>query len=143
MKGSTRGSSRTGSSCVAFVADTGAFITGKVLALPPPIYTTPSVIDEVKDERSREILETAVSSGKVSVEEPDEAYIEEARSSAKVGGVLGRLSRADLEVLALALKLSGEGCRVYVVTDDYALQRAASKAGLEVVRLRYRGTVRA
>lgn len=142
MRGSSRDLSHTGESCRVMIADTGALLTGKVLSTPLRTYTTPSVVDEVKDEESRRVVDIALSTGRLEVLEPSQEALEEARKTARIAGVLGRLSRTDLEVLALALTLKHGDCEVLVATDDYALQKAVITAGFKVVRLRYPGVGR-
>lgn len=143
MRGSTRGSSPTGSgSPDVIVVDTGALLTWAAQAMKARLATTPGVLGEVRDERSRLGLELLASSGRLEVVEPGERPFEEARSVARRAGVLGRLSSVDLEVLAAALMLAASGLRVAVATDDTALARAAHAAGLRVYRIRYRRTRR-
>jgi len=139
MRGSTRGSSPTGSPPDVIVLDTGALLTWTALAMEARLATTPGVLGEVRDERSRLGLELLASSGKLEVVEPGEGYRAEARRAAGRAGVAGRLSSVDLEVLAAALMLASTGSRVAVATDDGALARAAAAAGLQVYRIRYRG----
>ncbi len=131
MRGSTRGSSPTGS---RLVMDTGAIMAGLPLRIPGRHATTPSVVGEVRDRDSRRMLEECLAYGRLEVLEPSPATVEEAARIARRAGVLGKLSKTDLEVLALALEL-----RAPVATDDYALQLAASEAGVGFVRIRYRG----
>jgi len=122
------------------VDDTGAIITGLPRRLYTTHYTTPSVILEVKDPQSRAILEEALSTGRLQVLDPAPEYVEKAKTIAGQAGVLSRLSRTDIEVLALALQLaleSGHG-KTYLATDDLRLQEAAEKAGLKVIPIRYR-----
>lgn len=131
MRGSTRGSSRTGS---RLVMDTGAIMAGLPLSVPGTHATTPSVVGEVRDRESRRILEDSLAYGRLEVLEPGPEALEEALRAARRAGVHGRLSRTDLEVLALAIELGAP-----VATDDYALQLACEEAGVGFVRVRYRG----
>jgi UPF0271 protein len=122
------------------VNDTGAIISGLPLRLPTEHYTTSLVAAEVKDKESREILDRMIEIGRLSIVDPSENWLEEAKRVARRAGVLKRLSRADLSVLALALEISLKtGRRVAVATDDYSLQKAVLKAGLEIIRIRYKG----
>jgi len=107
----------------AFVLDAAAFFAGIQLLLPEDcVFTTPSVLSEVKDEESRSKLEASMEAGKVKVAAPS--------SKRKLGDA--RLTEADKSVLLLALELkeSGAAEEVVVVTDDYALQSAAKTLGL-------------
>ncbi len=134
MRGSTRGSSRTGR---IIVADTGAFLTGFTLYSGAPIATPPSVIEEVRDPESRERLELVKASGSLLVVEPPRAYVERVVEEARLAGLSGRLSRADIEVIAVALHL-GERGRVTLATDDSAVRRLALRLGIEVASIRYK-----
>lgn len=137
MRGSTPGCSPTGSTVI--ILDTPAFITGKAAQIQgAAVVSTPRVLEEVRDSGSRWILELLEASGRLTVLEPKPAYLERAERAAWKAGVLGRLSKADLEVLAVAIMSLDYGCRVSVATDDYALQRAARALGIGVVSLRYR-----
>ena len=120
------------------VLDTGALLTWAALAMEARLAAPPGVLGEVRDERSRMGLELLESSGKLEVVEPGQGDLEEARRAARRAGVLSRLSSVDLEVLAAALMLARRGLRVAVATDDGALARAASRAGLRVYSIRYR-----
>ncbi len=142
MRGSTRGSSPTGSGAPVIVLDTGALLTWAALSMNAKLVTAKGVLDEVRDERSRMGLDFLLSSGKLEVVEPGGEGLKAALRVARRAGVAGRLSRVDLEVLAVALELAEGEARVAVATDDNALARAASSAGLEVYRIRYRGAGR-
>lgn len=136
MRGSTRGCSRTGR---AIVLDTGAILSGTPLALPHACYTTRLVAGEVLDRESREVLDKSIAAGRILVVDPGEEYLGGAIEEAKRGGLLGRLSEADISVAALALELSSQGCEVLVATDDYALQALLYRLGLRTISIRYRG----
>ena len=51
-------------------------------------------------------------------------------TSSKVGDV-GVLSRADIEVLALALDLKNDNLSPAIVSDDYAIQNVSETLGIE------------
>ncbi len=125
--------------CSVIVADTPTVLTGKVLFMPGRVVAPMSVGSEVKDSESMRILETAVTSGRLELVEPPPKAFSKARDIAKGLRLLHVLSKTDLEVLALAIDFMEKGCRVAVATDDYALQRAAARVGLSIVKLRYRG----
>ena len=90
--------------------DTAAFLARLQLSLyGVELVTTPSVIEEVRDFESRLGLEISLEVSRVSVEEPSRDSIEVARRAASELGVMERLSRTDLEVLALALDKARSG----------------------------------
>jgi len=134
MRDSTRDCSRTGR---ILVADTGAFITGFTTYSGLPVATTPSVIEEVRDRESKERLGLLEATGALNVVEPPRHLVERVEREARRAGLAGRLSRADLEVLALALYLGREG-RVVVASDDTAVRRLARRLGIEVTGIRYK-----
>ncbi|MGC9209858.1 MAG: NOB1 family endonuclease [Acidilobus sp.] len=138
MNASTPACSAIGDKEVA-VLDTGALIAGLQLRLPMPCFTTPLVVDEVKDEESRELLERSIEVGKLRVVDPERQYLEAASGAARIAGTLSRLSRADLSVVALALEFAGCRKRVIVASDDYSVQLTCLRAGVEVLPVRYRG----
>ena len=94
-------------------------------------YTTPEVLDELRDEASKAIVEEKVRRGILIVREAGEAFLEKALSEAERTGDRDVLSKPDLTLLALLLELSEEGDAV-LKTDDYALQNIASTLGLPV-----------
>ena len=122
------------------VLDTAAFLARLQLSLyGVELVTTPSVIEEVKDFESRLGLELSLEVSRVSVEEPSAEAIDRARRAASELGVLERLSRTDLEVLALALDKARSGAEVAIATDDYSVQNVATYLGLRFLPIKTRG----
>ncbi len=122
------------------VLDTTAFLAALPLQLPDAIlYTTPSVLEEVRDQESRLRLETALVLERVRVVKPPVKTVRQVLDVAKRVGEHGSLSKTDVEVLALALHLSETMSNVVVVTDDYAVQNLAAHLGLDYMPLRTRG----
>ncbi len=137
MKGSSQGSSSTGRR--VYVLDAAGIFAGLPLQAPGPFYTTPSVVEEVKDENSRRILERSATLGRLKVRSPSQGFMEEARRVASELGVEVSLSHTDVEVLALALELRASSLDVVVVTDDYMLQNASTYAGLRFMSVKTLG----
>ncbi len=98
------------------------------------IFTTWSVADELKDLASKVRFDLLRESGLV-VLDPETTFVSRAREAAVSAGEEEVLSRADTDVLALAVQLGAA-----VVTDDYALQNVARKLGVDVIPLRQKGT---
>jgi UPF0271 protein len=90
------------------------------------IFTTPSVVEEVADLRSRCRLEALLASG-LSVATPLKESVKRVVTAAGETGDVTRLSPADTDLLALSLDLGA-----VIVTDDYAIQNVAQKLGLGV-----------
>ncbi|MGC9105300.1 MAG: NOB1 family endonuclease [Thermoprotei archaeon] len=106
------------------VLDTAAFLAG-LEGLFEKAYTTPLVIEEVKDLHSKARLEMALSGGKVVILFPSRKSMSEVRAKAESLGEKG-LSEADLSVAALALELGDS----IVFTDDLALQNLLASLGI-------------
>ena len=98
------------------VIDTAIFIQG----IDVEGFTTPKVVEEVKDPESRLFLEGLISAGKVKVLVPSKKSVEAVKEAARRTGELEELSEADVEVLALAYEL-----KATLLTDDYNLQNIA------------------
>ena len=90
------------------VADTGPIIKGHRLDQlgATTVVTLPEVVDEVRDERARQLLATM----DVQFREPSDESIAAVRAFAKLTGDLPVLSAVDLRVLALTWMLEKE-CR--------------------------------
>lgn len=110
-----------------YVADSSVFILGMPLPsrMQNRIITTPGVIAELTDLKSKTVFEAALESG-VEVESPLAHLITEVRSHARRTGDIERLSGTDVGILAKALEHSGILC-----TDDYAIQNVAESLGIE------------
>ena len=103
------------------VIDTAIFIQG----IDVEGFTTPKVIEEVKDPESKLFLESLISAGKVKVLVPSKESVEVVMEAARKTGELNELSEADIEVLALAYEL-----KATLLTDDYNLQNIAKTLGI-------------
>ena len=124
--------------------DTSALVMGlNPSALGLPTYSVPSVMDElVPDTLPYTRLSTSQESGRLTVKKPTVSSMESVQMvSSKVGDV-GVLSRADLEVLALALDLRQSGLSPTIVSDDYAIQNVSETLGVEHASLATFGITR-
>lgn len=108
------------------IADSSLFIIGK--RIEGNIITVPSVVDEIRDERSRTIMELM----NVRIEPPLQSFIREVTSKAKLTRDSEELSRTDIDVLAKALEYSRNEDSI-LVTDDYAVQNTAIQLGIKVM----------
>jgi len=107
-----------------YAVDTSFFFSEA--ALDGEIFTTPSVIAEIADLRSRCRLEALLATG-LSVLSPSEESLKRVAAAAGETGDANRLSPADTDLLALSLELGA-----VIVTDDYAIQNIAQGLGLGV-----------
>lgn len=92
--------------------DAGVFVEGRAVEG----ITTPAVAEEVR------IPPT------IEVRKPSEKCVRVVKEKARETGDLDVLSRADIEVLALALEIGGK-----VATNDFAVQNVAEALGIEFI----------
>jgi UPF0271 protein len=109
-----------------YIADSSLFIIRK--RLQGSIITVPSVIEELRDENARTVLELM----EVGVEPPEESLIKDVRSKAEISGDIEELSKTDIDVLAKALEYSRREKSI-LITDDFAVQNTAILLGIEVM----------
>jgi len=117
---------------VAYVLDAAGFFAGLQLSALGKTYTVREVIDEVRDLSSRKNLELGLSAGKVVVEEPRPSSITYIKELAAKLGELGRLSEADIRLLALIRELRNVCREVIVVSDDRSVQNVSLALGVRV-----------
>lgn len=103
------------------VLDSSMILSGKTPPSDEVMYTCQAVLDEFRDGgKSRRNLEYLLEAG-LRVTNPSRRAVAETEEVAGRTGDMGKLSPADLQVLALARELGG--C---VVTDDYSIQNVAA-----------------
>ena len=104
-----------------YILDASAFING----FEPKgkfNFTVSEITDEVKDLKSKILLDQAIEDGKIIIKEPKEEFIKELNEIISESGDDLRLSEADKKLLALALDLRCENENIKVLTDDYSMQ---------------------
>lgn len=111
---------------MVYIADASLFITRK--RLDGSIITVPSVVDELKDENARTIMELM----NVRVEPALGEFRKEVRAKAGMTRDSEELSGTDIDVLAKALEYSGRE-ETILVTDDFAVQNTAIHLGIKVM----------
>lgn len=87
--------------------------------------TIPEIREEIKDFRSKAVLELALDNREIKITEPSDEVIEQIKKTAKETGDLQLLSDFDLKVLALAYQE-----KATIITDDYDIQNMAAALGL-------------
>jgi len=107
-----------------FVLDTTVFFTES--PMEGEIFTTPSVVGELLDLRSKGRYEALLAAG-LTVLEPGEEARKRVKEVARSTGDAGVASGTDTDVIALALELGAS-----VMTDDFAVQNIAGKLGIPV-----------
>ena len=85
-------------------------------------FTVSLITDEVKDLKSKILLDQAIEEGKIIIKEPKDEFIKELNETISKSGDDLRLSEADKKLLALALDLKSENENIKVLTDDYSMQ---------------------
>ena len=99
-------------------------------------YITASVISEIKDLKSKIILESAVEECSIRIMEPESVDIKNVSDIITKSGDVLRLSNTDKNLVALAFKLKRESYDPMVVTDDYSMQNV-----LKIVGITYRSVL--
>lgn len=115
-----------------YVLDASAIIGG-FISRKRENFITASVINEIKDLRSKINLETALNNGSIKIKEPDSSDLIEVKDVIKRSGDILRLSTVDINLVALGFKLKRESMNPTVVTDDYSMQNV-----LKIVEIPYR-----
>ncbi len=97
------------------------------------LYTTPSVIAELIDLRSKCRYETLLVQGLQVHESTMESRTRVQEAARRVGDA-ERLSKTDTDLLALALDLGGT-----VLSDDFAIQNVAQALAIPIQPIQQRG----
>ena len=112
------------------VIDSGIFMNISYLpSIEGDIYIPSSILEEVKSYTAKNVMDLALANQKVLSLQPEEKYIKKINELARSMGQT-RLSKQDIEVLALALSLS-EHDDVLILTDDYGLKNIAHELKLK------------
>ena len=105
-----------------YVLDASAFING----FQPKgqfNFTVSEITDEVKDLKSKILLDQSIEEGIIIIKEPKEESVKELNEIISKSGDDLRLSLPDRKLLALALDLlKNENANIKVITDDYSMQ---------------------
>lgn len=109
------------------VLDTTAFYAGVPYTnTTENLVTTPDVISEVSNERTRSLIELS----KINVWQANPEQFKKVKDAAKVTGD-NNLSKADTSVLALCLHINAEGNESILLSDDFAVENVASRLGIK------------
>ena len=122
-----------------YIFDTNIFLTGiDFNVIEGIIYTTPSIIEELKasryKEKNRNILNkinVAIETKKLNIKSPKNNYIIKIREKSKKTGDFNALSDADKELIALTLELTEEqGEQVKIYSNDYSVENLCSELNI-------------
>ena len=109
-----------------FVLDTSAFLSGKPIdILNSKIVTSQKIKDELRPGgRDYQLFQFLKEKGLVILSPSFESIQDIKKISAETGDI-GRLSEADIELLALALDIKKGKDKPIIVTDDYSIQNVS------------------
>lgn len=120
------------------VLDTSALLAGRPLGPGEDTVVPSAVLAELKPGgRDRRHLDHLIAAGARLVE-ADPRTRKRVREEARKGGEDGRLTDADLDVLAVALGLGAE-----LATDDYTMQNLAARLAIPVRGVAQKGITEA
>jgi UPF0271 protein len=108
-----------------YVLDASAILSGKDISSQEKLYTSPLIVEEIAHGRMRRHLDYLMEAG-LEVLTPSERALIKVKKTAVDSGDIGRVSKADIEVLALARELEA-----VLLTDDYSIQNLASILKIE------------
>ena len=103
-----------------FVLDASAIIGG-FYSKKSANFTTPDVTSEIKDLKSKILLQSAIGEGCIEIKDPDPLALKRLETVLNESGDILRLSEVDKNIVALAITLKDEGYDPTLVTDDYSM----------------------
>ena len=106
-----------------YVLDTSFFFYD--LTVDGDLFTTPSVLDELRDLRSKSRFDVLCAQG-LTLAVPSSENTEKVKAASRKSGDTSVISGTDCDILALALDLSA-----VLYTDDFAIQNVAGILGLQ------------
>lgn len=119
------------------VLDTSAFVMGlNPSSLNLRSYSVSSVLDElIQDTLPHIRFGASLDSRHLTVKRPSPSSMRIVQETSSRIGDVNVLSKADIEVLALALDLNRDGESPAIVSDDYSIQNVAETLGIGHVSL--------
>lgn len=120
------------------VLDTTAFYAGVPYTnTTENLVTTPDVISEVSNERTR----TLIALSKINVWQAAPEHYKQVKDAAKSSGD-NSMSKTDMSVLALCLSIKADGNDAILLSDDFAVENVASRLGIKARPLMTNGVKR-
>lgn len=113
-----------------YVVDSGAVMNDESFYFEEDkrYVTTPAVLREFKDFRSKSLVDNAIKTRILKIMTPYERFVNEAKNVLRETRM--RLSETDLSVVALATQLQRYGKQALVLTDDYSVQNYCKLKGI-------------
>jgi UPF0271 protein len=126
-----------------FLLDTSAILSGKQINLDDSkIITTPSISNEItpggKDYQYFKILKERG----LSIHIPSETSVKKVKNISIETGDSYRLSKADIDIVALALDIKKQGNESIILTDDYSIQNVAHSLNIKFETISQSGITR-
>lgn len=113
------------------VLDASAFIGG-FLPGDDEYLTVHDVVNELKDEHSKERFSYFVNSGKIKILEPKKELLEQVKIHSENTG--DKLSSTDMKLIALSLETDSA-----IMSEDYGIQNICSILGIKFISIRESG----
>jgi len=122
------------------IIDTSAILSGKPLILDDHItVTTSGVSDELKPGgKDYQAFQFLIEKG-LKINIPSKKSFDEIQKISTKTGDIGRLSKTDMEILALALDYKNIENEVIILTDDYSIQNIANTLNIRYESISQRG----
>lgn len=105
-----------------YILDSAAILNDSLFSFSKQdkYMTTDSIVAEMRDLRSRALVNAAVSDSRLKIQNPEEKTINAVKERSAKDGF--RLSRADLSILALAVEMKRKKRILTLITDDRSVQ---------------------
>ncbi|MFX0028741.1 MAG: NOB1 family endonuclease [Candidatus Hermodarchaeota archaeon] len=122
-----------------YIFDANIFLTGiDFNIIESTIFTTPSIIEEIKvkkyEEKNRNILNrilVAIEAKKLELVTPNEEYLEKVIFLSKKTGDFRALSDADKDLIAISLELlDNQDRNIIVFSNDYSIENLCSELNI-------------
>ncbi len=102
-------------------------------------YITEYTAKEIKSREKKMVTEALISSKKLVIVKPKKEYLKEIEKKTVETGDMLKLSKADVETLALALQFKCQNTDLTVLTDDYTMQNVLSNLKINWTPLKTKG----
>ena len=130
------------------IFDANIFLIGiDFNVIPQKIYTVPKILEELRVEkyalRNRNIMNrvnVAIDNGNLIIKDPTNNYLKQVEKSSHKTGDIRALSKADQQLIALALELQDLfNEEVILYTNDYSIQNCCKELNIHYESLIKRG----
>jgi UPF0271 protein len=115
-----------------YILDSPVFISGFTEFINKKFITSNLVLKEIKTKNLIKNLDIIIKKGLIKIVKPKEKYIKKIIEISKEIGDFKKLSKTDIEILAIALEEENKGKNAIIVSDDYSLQNIAKHLGIEI-----------